>query len=235
MASRAKRSGKAAGRPSSRGGRTRQRVRRERQSLYRHLVAEAAERIFARKGSGPSRMQEVAAEAGLSLATIYEVVDGKNDLLAAVHERRMREFLDRIRAARDAHHRTLEAHLAVLLDGADFFLEHPDFLRLCCRDGYGWASGATSTESGAELWEQGIRVPSELFARGIAEGLYVDEPPALLARKMLALKQVELAHWVEGGMRAPAREVRTRLERQFLRAFCRPGVEPDRSREEPPR
>lgn len=229
MPTQTRRSRRAAGAAAGRGGRIRQTIRQERQALYRRLVSEAAERVFAEKGSGRSRMQEIATEAGLSLATIYAVVDGKEDLLAAVHEQRMRAFLDRIRSAREAHRHTLDAHLAVLLEGADFFLEHPDFLRLCCRDGYGWASGATSTEAGAELWEQGIAIPTELFERGIAEGLYVDEPPALLARKMLALEQVELAHWVEGGMRAPAKEVRERLERQFLRAFCRPGAKPRRA------
>jgi AcrR family transcriptional regulator len=159
-------------------------------------------------------------------------VDGKEGLLAAIHEWRMRDFLDGIRASRDAHADTLEAHLAVLLDGADFFVKHPDFLRLCCRDGYGWASPATSNEAAVDLWKEGIAIPTQLFERGVEEGIYVDEPPGLLARKMLALKQVELTHWVEEGMRAPSSEVRTRLRSQFLRAFCRPGVELARAEEE---
>ena len=202
----------------------RRHVRQERQALYRRIAAEAAERIFADKGSGQASMQEIAAEAGLSLATIYGVVDGKDGLLLSVHEWRMREFLDRIRSARDAHAGTLDAHLAVLLDGADFFLEHPDFLRLCCRDGYGWASGLTPTATSGALWTEGIAIPTELFRAGIAEGIYVDEPPGLLARKMLALKQVELTHWVEEGMTASSKEVRDRLEAQFVRAFCTPGA-----------
>ena len=69
-------------------------------------------------------------------------------------------------------------------------------------------------------WGQGARIPRELFARGIAEGIYVDEDPDLLVRKMLALKQVELTHWVDHGMETPDDEVLDRLEGQFLRAFC---------------
>jgi len=41
-------------------------------------------------------------------------------------------------------------------------------------------------------------------------------------RKMLALKQVELATWVEEGMSASHAVVLERLERQFIRAFCIP-------------
>jgi len=209
---------------SGRGHGTRARVRAERRALYRQLVSEAAERVFAEKGSEASRMQEIALEAGVSLATIYTVVDGKHALLADIHERRMREFLACIRMARDAGDGTLEAHLAVLLDGADFFMQRPQFLQLCCRDGYGWASGSANTAQQASDWAEGIAIPTALFRRGIEEGIYVDEPPELLARKMLALKQVELTHWAEQDPRPDRSEVRTRLRDQFLRAFCRPSA-----------
>ena len=167
-------------------------------------------------------MREIAAEAGVSLATLYGVIDGKRSLLAAIHRDRMGAFYDCIRAARDAHDETLASHLAVLRDGARYFLERPDFLRMCCRDGYGWASGLPAESRGADLWEEGVSIPRELFARGVAEGIYVDEDPDLLARKMLALKQVELTHWVDRGMTVAHDEIFDRLESQFIRAFCIP-------------
>lgn len=218
MATKAKRSGSR--RRSSLVQQTRQRVRQERRALYRQLTSEAAERVFAEKGSGASRMQEIATEAGLSLATIYDVVDGKEALVASIHEWRMRDFLDRIRAAREQHSGTLETHLAVLLDGASFFLEHPYFLRLCCRDGYGWASQLPVSTRGAKLWNECASIPRDLFARGIVEGIYVDDDPELLVRKMLALKQVELSHWADQGMETLHEVVLDRLQSQFIRAFC---------------
>jgi AcrR family transcriptional regulator len=198
------------------------RVREGRESVYRAAIHEAAERVFAEKGSDASRMREVAAEAGVSLATLYGVIDGKASLLVAIHQHRMRDFYDCIRAARDAHEETLASHLAVLRDGARYFMERPDFLRMCCRDGYGWASGFPAPSSGADLWEEGISIPRELFARGIAEQIYVDEEPELLVRKMLALKQVELAHWVDQRMTVSHDQIFDRLESQFVRAFCLP-------------
>jgi AcrR family transcriptional regulator len=201
------------------------RVREERETVYRHAINEAAERIFAEKGADGSRMNEIASEAGISLGTLYGVIDGKESLLLGIHKRRMQEFLDCIRAASAAHEKTLASHLAVLRLGAQYFLDRPEFLRMCCRAGFGWASRFPAPGAAADLWDEGASVPRELFARGVAEGIYVDEDPDLLVRKMLALKQVELAHWIDHGMTTPHAEVLNRLESQFLRAFCIPTRE----------
>jgi AcrR family transcriptional regulator len=210
-------------RRKARGSRTsplRQRVKEERNSVYRQAINEAAERVFAEKGTDRSRMREIAAEAGISLGTLYGVIDGKESLFFGIHKTRMREFLDCIRDARDAHDETLASHLAVLRLGAQYFLDRPDFLRMCCFDGYTWASRFPASSSGTDLWNEGASIPRDLFERGIAEGIYVDDDPELMVRKMLALKQVELTHWVDQGMETPHEVVLDRLESQFIRAFC---------------
>jgi AcrR family transcriptional regulator len=196
------------------------RVREEREAVYRQAINEAAERVFAEKGAEGSRMNEIAAEAGISLGTLYGVIDGKDSLFLGIHKRRMQEFMDCIRAASATHEETLTRHLAVLRLGAQYFLDRPDFLRMCCRAGFGWASRFPTSGAGADLWDEGTSIPRELFALGVAEGTFVDEDPDLLVRKMLALKQVELMHWVEHGMVEPHDVILDRLESQFLRAFC---------------
>jgi AcrR family transcriptional regulator len=197
-------------------------VKEGRRAVYHQAVVAAAERVFAEKGVGAAHMQEIASEAGIALGTLYTVIDGKESLLNGIHVSRMEEFLQCIRASAGQPGDTLQRHLAVLRDGAQFFLDRPDFLRMCCRDGYGWATPLPGDSRAAALWEERAQVPCALFARGIAEGVFVDEPPLLLVRKMLALKQVELANWVEEGMRTPHEMVLDRLERQFIRAFCTP-------------
>ena len=196
------------------------RVKEQRKSVYRQAINEAAERVFAAKGTDRSHMREIAAEAGISLGTLYAVIDGKESLFLGIHANRMREFMDCIRNASDAHEETLAAHLAVLRDGAQFFLDNPDFLRMCCRAGFGWATRFPASGSEGDLWNEGSAIPRELFSRGIAEGIYVDDDPELMVRKMLALKQVDLTHWVDQGMETPHEVVLDRLERQFVRAFC---------------
>jgi AcrR family transcriptional regulator len=195
-------------------------VKEERKSVYRQAINQAAERVFAAKGMDGSRMSEIAAEAGISLGTLYGVIDGKASLLFGIHETRIREFLDCIRAARDAHDETLASHLAVLRLGAQYFLDRPEFLLMCCRAGFGWAVRFPPSTPGIELWSEGTSIPRELFARGIAEGIYFDDDPELMARKMLALKQADLTYWVDQGMKIPHEVVLDRLESQFIRAFC---------------
>jgi AcrR family transcriptional regulator len=199
------------------------RLREERAAVYRQAIAEAAERVFAAKGSDASHMREIASEAGVSLGTLYAVVEGKESLLAGIHRSRMQEFLEVIRAARDSCEGTLARHRAVLRVGARYFLERPDFLRMCSRDGYGWGARLPSGPAESALWEERASIPRDLFETGIAEGIYVEDDPGLMVRKMLALKQVELVHWVDAGMKVPHDEVLDRLERQFVRAFCREG------------
>lgn len=202
------------------GALLRERVKEKRRSMYLHAVNEAAERIFAAKGVDDSRMPEIAAEAGISLGTLYGVIDSKESLHVGIHRIRTQEFLERIREASEAVEGTLERHLAVLRSGSRYFLEHSDFLRMHCREGNGWATSFPSSGAGEAPWREGTAILQELFVRGIAERVYVEGDPELLVRKMLALQQVELMHWVIQGMGTPHETVLERLEDQFLRAFC---------------
>src|SRR3990172_6266117 len=71
----------------------RETVRRRRTELYRTVVLEAAERVFAERGFAEAKMQQIAATAGLSLATLYGVFPGKAELFDAIHELRGAELL----------------------------------------------------------------------------------------------------------------------------------------------
>lgn len=202
-----------------------QRMKEERASVYRQAINEAAERVFAAKGTQASRMQEIAAEAGISLGTLYGVIEGKESLVVGIQQSRMREFLDCIRDARDRHTETLASHLAVLREGAQYFLDRPDFLRLCIRAGFGWARITPTSNEAEDILYEGVSIPQFLFARGIDEGIFVEDLPELMAQKMLALKQVELTHWADQGMVTPHEAVKDRLEDQFIRAFCTPEAQ----------
>jgi len=45
-----------------------------------------------------------------------------------------------------------------------------------------------------------------------------------MARLMVSMQQVELAHWLEGGMKGGPAEVADALERQVERSFRRTGA-----------
>ena len=75
------------------------RVAEARQRMYRGLILECAERVFARSGYHDARIQDIAAEAGISLTTLYAAFPGKREIFDALHEHRGGQFLDRVEAA----------------------------------------------------------------------------------------------------------------------------------------
>jgi AcrR family transcriptional regulator len=196
-------------------------VRAAKAALYRQLVLEAAERVFARNGYDDSKMDEIARETGLSVQTVYGVFPGKADIFRAVHDAGDRALLERAIAAA----RGLAEPLAALRAGVRaytlYFLERPDFLRMHLREGLTWGSegaGAGSRERTA-AWRSGVQMLTTAFERCSDDGLVIDREPALLARMMIAMQQVELAVWLEGGMRTAPETVVDEIERQLDRSF----------------
>ena len=56
------------------------RLEQARQRMYHDLIFESAEHVFAEKGFDDAIMQEIAAEAGVSLKTLYATFPGKREL-----------------------------------------------------------------------------------------------------------------------------------------------------------
>jgi len=198
--------------------------------MYRGLVCDAAERVFAVHGFLHTRMSQIARESGVSIGTIYRVFPRRKDeIYRAIHENRGTALLGRTRAIGEAAWRQrgdlLDAMLAGLAATVDFFAAHPDFLRLVLREEKGWAGSAErgSTEQTA-MWREGVDGIVNAMRSGIAEGLLVDDDPETMARTWVAIQEAHLGRWVEDGMRATPAEVAARFQRQILRAFCRPEV-----------
>ena len=198
------------------------RVHAARADMYRGLVIEAAERLFAERGVDDTRMEAIAAEAGLSLGTLYSVFTGKAEIVGAIHEVRLEEVLRR--AVESAGDR--DAPLAMLLAGVrtyvSFFLEHPSYLRMHLREGYSWAQGSGFAASGTqtEAWRKGVAMQAALFARGATEGVFYPGDPMVQTRMMIAMQQVQLASWVETGMTADRDALLDEIEQQVRRSFC---------------
>src|SRR5262245_43575813 len=203
--------------------RRKERVRRARSALYRQLVLEAAERIFAEKGAADTKMEEIAGESGLSLGTVYSVYSGKAAIVRAIHETRLAEVLQRTvdvaRGVRDPLERLLRGVGAYV----EVFALHPEYLRPHLREGYAWGLGdaGASTRAQAAAWREGVAMQRSLFARGIEAGLFHPGDPELMARMMIAMQQVQLASWMEGSMERSPEELVAEMEQQLRRSFCR--------------
>jgi AcrR family transcriptional regulator len=175
--------------------------------MYRDLVLECAERVFAREGFHTAKMQDIAAEAGISLNTLYAVFPGKREIFQAVHESRGRAFFARVEAALAPAPPAREAIARGVRAFVEFLLDHADYFRMDLREGRSWAVGDVEA---SPAFQAGIRLWTELMRRGIAEGVFYDEDPGLMATTAFGLMQMQLAYLLD------------RITLQLERAFCQP-------------
>jgi AcrR family transcriptional regulator len=185
------------------------------------LVVEAGERLFAERGVDDTRMEEVAAEAGLSLGTLYSVFpSGKSEVVRAIHDARLSE----LRAASIEEARGGASTIGLLMAGLRgyirYFLEHPNYLRMHLREGYAWSGQAAApTRERAAAWSEGVTVLTSLIQRGRDDGDFVCADPSLEARMLIATQQVQLEAWVEQGMTRTTDDVLDDVENYVTRMF----------------
>ncbi|MFP6664189.1 MAG: TetR/AcrR family transcriptional regulator [Deltaproteobacteria bacterium] len=166
-----------------------------REKMYRDLVFECAEHAFAEQGYAKTTMNDIAAEAGISLKTLYAVSLGKKELYSEIRRRRGTEFLEYMLAGLARTHGALArldkgVHVYVA-----FLLEHRDFFRIQLREGRSWGLGPTG--DGIGEWRRGLEMQNALLRDGVAEGVFLDGDLSLLAASATAMLQVQLAGILE--------------------------------------
>jgi AcrR family transcriptional regulator len=195
-----------------------------RRDLERAHVVDAAERVFASRGYERSRMQEIAAAAGLALATVYACFPGGKDAIyAEVHRVRGRALLGAAIEASQGARSAWDALLAGVRAYAEHLTAHPAFLKLHLLESQPWALRphfTTKVQDG--LWREGLELTVEVFRAAIAQRSVLDGDPSLHARLMIAAHQVFLGDWVDDGMREPAEALVQRMQAYVERAFARP-------------
>lgn len=202
----------------------REAARAARNALHRQLVFEGAERAFAEKGVEDTKMEEIAAEAGVALGTLYNVFAGKAQLVAAIHETRLREAMNRADELARSTSDPVETLLMGVRGYVEFFAGHPDYLRMHLRDGYAWGLGgrAQAATMHERARRDGHAAQAAVFERGIAQGVFYEGDPKLMARTLVAIQQVMLAEWVERDMRDDPEALIDAMQTQARRAFCPP-------------
>jgi len=200
--------------------RARTSAQQKREALYRELILEAAESLFAERGVEASKMEDIAVEAGLSLGTVYAVFRGKPAILDGIHEMRLGDLLERATGAVHGLDSTLDMLIAGMCAYVDYFMAHPAYLQIHLREGTSWGLPLFGTSTRATAWEEGHAMQERLIARGIDEGVFYPDDPGRMARTMVAMQQVRLADWMAGGMQETPEEITAGMELQLRRAFC---------------
>lgn len=205
----------------------RSKAREAKQALYRDLILDAAEQVFAERGYDGTKVTDIAKEAGLSLGTLYGVFGGKAEVHKALHERRLEVVL----GLSDLPVPDVGSVLFVVMAGVrvyvEFHVDHPNYLRMHLREGNAWTSEETMQHDvEVRAWREGIRRMKHLFRAGQKAGDIIEGDPVLLAKMMVATHQVLLADWVEKGMEVHADDVVRQAQEATLRILATPqGLE----------
>jgi AcrR family transcriptional regulator len=162
-----------------------------RSRMYHDLIFECAERVFAEKGFDESTMQDVAAEAGVSLKTLYATFPGKNEIYAEIQTTRGLAFLEAVResAVGGSALERLEAGVRAFVH---FLLEFESYRRILLREGRAWGLDS-ATEQTREAWRFGTEHVAGVVVQGMDEGVFHRGDAELLAGSVMAVMQVQLA------------------------------------------
>ena len=76
--------------------------RREQQERTREALLDAAADVFERSGFHGAKLEDVAAEAGVTTGAVYSNFSGKEDLFLALADRQIERRLEMIRAVAEA-------------------------------------------------------------------------------------------------------------------------------------
>jgi TetR/AcrR family transcriptional regulator len=152
--------------------------------LSRNQLLDAAEEMFGQKGFHDTTLREIADLAEFSVGSVYSFFESKEDLFRQIFLRRGEEFMPRIAKLLGGRGTPLELLHDLVDFEVGFFREHRQFGRLYLR--FSSAAMQSPDRLADELvidnYDESMRLQSELFARGQAEGLFCTGAPAVLAR-----------------------------------------------------
>ncbi len=188
-----------------------------RRARYRLAALAAAAELFAEHGVDGTRIEAIAARAGMAPRTLYTVFDSKQVLVEAVDDHYRAALLDAARRAVSSADSAWHALLDTVAVVSQYYLAHPTHLRRELRESASWADDRPSRSSG---WHEALATYGRLFERAISAGEVRAGEPAAYARALLALHQSQLAHWVATGREVPHASVVADLQLLIRHAFA---------------
>jgi AcrR family transcriptional regulator len=198
-----------------------EKARSAKASMYRSLIVDAAEKLFAERGYEQTKIQDIAAESGLSLGTLYSVFGGKGAVYDAVQSDRLSEVFALAGEAMASGDSAANSLLKGNRSFIRWLTEHPDFLRIHLQGGT-WATNPGEVgEDLVDAWRRGIQLIASVCEEAIEQGDMYEGDPDICARLMVATQQVFMSAWVDAGMKEDPESLADRIEQQLERALLR--------------
>jgi AcrR family transcriptional regulator len=131
--------------------------RRRDRARHEAEVLDAAERLFARRGFTDTTIAEVAAEAGFSVATLYNLFGSKDAIFTTLLENHFEAFEVSVSAALRAAKTPREKLVASVLARARYCEEHRSFFTLFAESYSSLPSRAARQDAASARMERKIR------------------------------------------------------------------------------
>ncbi len=163
--------------------------------MYHDLVFDCAERVFAEEGFEESTMQDLAAEAGISLKTLYATFAGKDDIYREILRVRGGGLLEATQSA-SAQGTPIERLRHGVRAIVAYLVEHRPFFRILLQEGQAWGLHPRG-EAARDAWRAGLDATIAIIVDGQREGLFQPGDPELLASTVNAVLQIQLAGLLE--------------------------------------
>jgi AcrR family transcriptional regulator len=138
----------------------------------RLLIEEVAARLFAERGYAATRLDEIAAEAGVTKPVLYRHFDSKEDLYLALLAKH-RDLLPRFAGPVVADEPFLERVPTLLDDWFGYVQERP----------YAWQMIFRDTTGGPEI--QGFRRETQAAARAVLANILRAQPELSIPKQQL--------------------------------------------------
>jgi len=198
-------------------------LKAKKRELYRQAVLDAAERVFGDEGYEATKVQRIAAEAGLSLTTLYSVFDSKWEIYRAVHRRRLDEVIRLAEGVVQQGASPMQTLIAGTRMQLRFFMDRRDYTKMQLKEVTAWSTiELLRSPEQVEGLGMGLAQFASLFRAGIDAGDFVDDDPELMARMVIACQQVRLAMWMDNGCGEDPEHVADASLRHLLRSYCKP-------------
>jgi AcrR family transcriptional regulator len=197
-------------------------LRDKKRELYRGAVLDAAERVFGEVGYEATKVSRIAAEAGVSLTTLYSVLPSKWEIYRAVNRRRLKEVMSLAQGMFQRDATSLETLIAATRMQLAFFMRHRDFTKMQLKEVTAWSTiELLRSPEQIEALGAGLDLSANLFRQGIKDGYLIDDDPELMARMVIATQQVRLAMWMDRGCKEDPDRVADAALRHLLRSYCK--------------
>ncbi|MFP6665109.1 MAG: TetR/AcrR family transcriptional regulator [Deltaproteobacteria bacterium] len=201
----------------------REAAKEAREALYRDHILAVAETVFGQEGYEGAKVQDISRLSELSMGSIYALFPGKEQIFAAIMEKRRAEFLHIIQAHTAQFAEPLACLEALSRAFIEYFHSHRDFLRMQLRLGAAWASSQNPANSpaGSEVAREIHQLQVGIFKKGVELGVFIDEDPAYLETLFSGIDQIHLGHWLSHGGNESAEELTASFLRIIRRTFVR--------------